>query len=363
MRPLLAFVALSFGWNAQPAAASHPESIVEQSAAIDTALAKEIEQHRNTGVRPMPDETHFTLGNRQIEAGTVVSGPIAIAHGTLDVYGTVEGDVYSLDGNIRVHRGAHVTGDAVAAAGTVLIDGGVVDGSQRAIATPGSPLSSGGVRAPLTTWESVKLVIGCFAVLTIIGLGVMIFAESNLDGVVIAVEHGFARAFWIGLAGQLLLAPALLVLVAALFITVLGILLIPFAVVAYVIAAMGVFTLGFLAVARLTGGVIGSRSAATPRGVHLRALITGLVLYAALWIVAALFTWSPLAGALLRTIATIVTWVAGTLGFGATIVSRGGTQRAGSSARLGPPDDLSWQTPTPVAGVAAASRRPVAAAQ
>ena len=93
---------------------------------------------------------------------------------------------------------------------------------------------------------------------------------------------------------------------------------------------------------------------------HLRALITGLVLYAALWIVAALFTWSPLAGAVLRTVAIIVTWVAGTLGFGATIVSRGGTQRAGS-ARLGPPDDLSWQTPTPVAGVAAAARRQVAA--
>src|SRR6185437_6932519 len=100
-----------------------------------------------------------------------------------------------------------------------------------------------------------------------------------------------------------LLAPVLLVLVAALFITVIGVLLIPFAIVAYVIAAMGVFTLGFLAVARLTGGALASRRGATsPRGVHLRALITGLVLYAALWVIAALFTWSPLAGAVLRTI-------------------------------------------------------------
>ena len=72
-------------------------------------------------------------------------------------------------------------------------------------------------------------------------------------------------------------SPALLVLVVGLAITVLGVLLIPFAIVAYVIAAAGLVTLGFLAVARLTGGALASdRGTTSPRGVHLRALVIGL---------------------------------------------------------------------------------------
>ena len=51
-----------------------------------------------------------------------------------------------------------------------------------------------------------------------------------------------------------MLLPGLVVFVVALAITVIGVLLIPFAIVAYVIAAAGLVTLGFLAVARLTGG-------------------------------------------------------------------------------------------------------------
>jgi len=191
----------------------------------------------------------------------------------------------------------------------------------------------------------------------------MIFTEANLDGVVVALERGFAKSFWIGLAGEVLMLPALLVLVVALAITILGVLLIPFAIVAYVIAAAGLFTLGFLAVARLTGGGLTSdRGTTTPRGVHVRALMLGLVVFGALWMLAAAFTWSPVFGAILRAIAIAITWVAATVGLGATIISRAGTQRAGSSARTST-DELAWQTPTPVTGVAASSRRPVSTAR
>ena len=58
--------------------------------------------------------------------------------------------------------------------------------------------------------------------LTIIGIGVMLFADANLDGVVTELERGFARSFWIGLAGQLLALPGLLIVVVGLAITVLG---------------------------------------------------------------------------------------------------------------------------------------------
>jgi hypothetical protein len=360
MRALFVFATLALGsasTSAQAPAQGKPPGV--DSARGDTAqLSREIAKQRAAGEKYLPDADRFTFGDRTIQAGTRVDGPIAVAHGNLDVYGTVDGDVVALGGDVRVHKGARVAGDAWAAGGKVLIEGGSVDGGKRSI--EGAPsIATAHPRQPLTTWESVKLVLGWFALFAIIGIGVMIFTEANLDGVVVALERGFAKSFWIGLAGEVLMLPALLVLVVALAITILGVLLIPFAVVAYVIAAAGLFTLGFLAVARLTGGGLTSdRGTTTPRGVHVRALMLGLVVFGALWMLAAAFTWSPVLGAILRAIAIAITWVAATVGLGATIISRAGTQRAGSSARTST-DELAWQTPTPVTGVAASTRRPV----
>src|SRR6185503_13158417 len=308
----------------------------------------------------------FTLGPRAVPSGATASGPVAVAQGTLDVFGRVDGSAYVLDGDIVVHRGGVISGDALAVGGRVLLDGGRVEGEIRSLSgVPGSPQRAEPARPPLPTWESVKLVFGWFAILVVIGLGVMIFAESNLDGVVEAIESSFSRAFWFGVLGQIMALPALLLLVLGLVLTLLGILLVPFAVVAYTIAAAGLFTLGFLAVARLTGGIWSrADSASSPRGANLRALFIGLVIYMGLWMVAALFTWHPLAGALLRGVALAASWVAATVGLGAALISRAGTQRPGvkrSSSTPGQrtaPADLAWQTPTPVTGVAAA-RRPV----
>ena len=345
---------------AQPTAAAAAQSAPAQSVQPDSAaIARDISQRRAAGDTHLPDADHFTVGSRSIAANTSVDGPVAVARGDLDVYGTVLGDVVVLDGNVRVHKGALVTGDAWAAGGSVVIEGGSVEGRKRAIPFSGPVFTSAAPRAPLTTWQSVKLVIGWFAILAMIGIGVMVFAEGNLDGVVIALERGFARSFWIGLAGQVVAMPALLALVLGLAITVIGVLLIPFAVVAYVIAVAGLVTLGFLAVARLSGGSLASaRGTTSLRGVHLRGLIIGLSVYLGLWLLAAAFTWHPLAGALLRVFAIAVTWVAATVGLGATLTSRAGTQRTakGLGSRAGA-DDLSWQTPTPVSGVAAATRR------
>ena len=244
-----------------------------------------------------------------------------------------------------------------------MIDGGVIEGRKRAIAVSRSRAARAALGAPLGTVQSIKLVIGWFALLTIIGLGVMVFAEGNLDGVVIALERGFARSFWVGLAGQLIALPVLMVLVVGLAITVIGVLLIPFAVVAYVVAAAGLITLGFLGVARLSGGVMASpRGTTSPRGVHLRALILGLVVYLGIWMVSALFAWSPVGGSVLRALAIAISWVAATAGLGATLTSRAGTQRPGASSGGGSAtDEFAWQTPTPVTGVAAATRRVAAA--
>ncbi|HEY9230217.1 MAG TPA: polymer-forming cytoskeletal protein, partial [Gemmatimonadaceae bacterium] len=367
MRPMLAFAALAFGsvqapaqarpTPQQPAAPAPVTTVVPDSA----KLGQEIAERRAAGETYLPNADVFTFGDRSIAANTRVDGPVAVARGNLDVYGTVNGDVVTLGGDVRVHKGARVTGDAWAAAGSVIIAGGVVEGRKRAIPIekPSLPGLTSQRTAPLSTMQSVKLVCAWFALLTLIGIGVMVFAEGNLEGVVVALERGFARSFWLGLAGQVVFLPLLLVLVVGLAITVLGVLLIPFAIVAYIIAGAGLVTLGFLAVARLTGGAAASdRGTTSARGVHLRALIIGLVAYLGLWMVAALFAWNPFVGALLRAVATAITWVAATVGLGATLASRAGTQRPGAGKKAkATTDEFAWQTPTPVSGVAAATRK------
>jgi hypothetical protein len=305
----------------------------------------------------LPSVSAFTVGNRIIRADTVINGPVGVKDGSLEVFGTVTGTVIVIDGNLRIHPGAHINGDALAVRGRVMNQGGSVSGEARSVSTLSFDNSDGPPGPPHTTMWALKLTLAWFGVLVIIGVGVMIFAEANLDGVVIALERNIGRAFLFGVLGQVAALPALVLLCVALALTVLGVLLIPFAIVAYIIAAAGLVTLGFLAVARLSGLPAVRSNDLTARGVNLRALFIGLIGYLSLWVIAAAFTWNPVVGGIIRMIAVIVTWVAATAGLGATLLSRAGTQRLKRGKAATPADEYSWQTPTPVAGVAASRRR------
>lgn len=200
----------------------------------------------------------------------------------------------------------------------------------------------------------------------LIGLGVLVFASNYLDGVVDVLQESFWRSFFVGIAGELGVIPAMLLLIVGLAITIIGALLIPFAMVAFVLAVAGLATLGFIAVAKLTGGGLGSRSAQrlSARGGALRSVVVGVSLYMGIWLVAAALGFVPAAGTILRLVAILVTYVAVTAGFGAALLSRGGTRRDATVIQAAAPalGAASWQTPTPVTGVVAA-RRPVVAAK
>ena len=360
------------GNSSAPAAASSASRSQTQQP-VNDRVRREIEQLRASpeGSRVPPADS-FTLGPRAVPSAGTLHGPVAVAEGTLDVYGRLDGSAYVLNGDIVVHGGGVITGDAMSIGGRVLLDGGRIDGEQLSLsAAPTTVVQSARAAVPLTTWQSVKLVVGWFAILVIIGLGVLIFAEPNMDGVVESLQGNFARAFWFGLLGEIMALPVLVLLCIGLALTILGALLIPFAIVAYGIAVAGLLALGFLAVARLTGRSW-SRAAddASPNAVrraNLRALFVGLVLYLGLWLLAAIFTWQPITGAVLRGVALAVSWVAVTVGLGAALLSRAGTRRLDARERFAAtrrpaPEDLAWQTPTPVTGVAAA-RRPVVVAK
>src|ERR1051325_2608664 len=295
----------------------------------------------------LPSVEQFTSGHRVIDSGTTISAPVGVTDGSLDVFGKINGTVVVIDGNLRIHPGAQITGDAMAVRGRVINQGGSVGGESRSL----TGLSIGGrderTGPPHDTMWAGKLTLGWFAVLALIGVGVMIFAESNLDGVVLTLERGIGRSFVAGLLGQFAALPALVLLCVALALTILGILLIPFAIVAYIIAMAGLVTLGFLAIARLSGIPAVRSYDLTARGVNLRGLFIGLIGYLGLWLIAAAFRWQPVAGGALRVVALLVTWVAATAGLGATLLSRAGTRRAPGRSAAAQAAHYSWQTPPP----------------
>lgn len=342
---------------AQPAAASPGTSPVELGAELREAASRIADDARWFNV-PARDAV---AGPRTIAAGDTVAGDVAVV-GRLEVHGTIEGSavVYGEGSELVIHPGGTIRGDAIAVLGRVRLAGGTVDGELRTVrgsldpAPPAAP-------AVASTADQLALVAGWFAVLAIMGVGVLVFAGAPLEGVVERLEAGFGRSLAAGIAGQLALAPVLLLLILALAATIIGALLIPFAIVGFVIAAAGLMTLGFLAVARIIGGALGGRrrAALTERGAALRGLVVGLAIFAALWLAAAALTPVPIAATVLRGIAFAVTWVAMSAGFGAALLSRAGTRREiGQAAPAPEPEEqeISWQTPTPMGGVTAARR-------
>jgi hypothetical protein len=345
----ITLTALSLGAQATTARDSLARAIDALKASADGAA--------------LPTADQFTIGERTVPPGSPTKGPVAVANGTLHIRGTVIGDVVAYNGDVIVHAGGEVRGNAYAAHGKVTLDGGTVTGDARSVGgdlTPLVPVTKQSDRADgATVLKELAVSGGWLAMLVIVGLAVLVFASPNIDAVATALEHDFGKALLAGIAGQLALLPALALLIIGLCLTVLGILLIPFAIVAYVLAAAGLVTLGYLAMARIAGQSVVRRDGANgqaDRAAALKALVLGLIILMTPWFIASALAWSPMAGLIARTVAFAITWVAATAGLGAALNSRGGVRRAPAAAARQAMAASNWQTPTPVAGVAAARR-------
>ena len=308
----------------------------------------------------LPPANQIAMGGRTIPAGTAVAGPVAVAGGPLHVYGTVNGDAIAIGSDVIVDPGARITGNAVSALGAVTLAGGTVGGEIRQLAGAlGAVPQAAEAESPArSTRHALALSSSWLIILVLMAIGVLLFAGDYLDGVVDSLEGRFGRSFWAGIATQLALAPVLCLLVIALAVTILGVLLIPFAIVAFVLAVAGLITLGFLAIARITGESVAPAASKrySARGAALRALVVGVSIYMGLWVLASAFAWAPVVETVIRGVAVAITWVATTAGLGAAVISRGGTRRSAPTASFAAVNDIPWQTPTPVTGIVAARR-------
>ncbi len=308
-------------------------------------------------------------GDQRVAAGDTITGNIVAWRGTLDIYGRVQGNAVAAGGDVVIHPGGDVGGDALSVGGRVRNEGGAVGGEMRSLSAltvgpiPAAPVHD----ATRTARRSVSLSVGWYLVLAFIGLAVVLFARSNLETISERIRSDFTRSFLYGLAGQVLFVPALVVTIVALAITIIGLVAIPFAIVGFCLAAAGALALGFVAMSFVIGdAAMRSRGAAVGggRAQLLQFLLIGLSIFLVLWVIGGAVGGFGALGGLLRFIVMVVTWVAATAGFGATLASRGGTRSPHPPMleEIEPVDDLSWQTPTPVSGVAAA-RRPTPSKQ
>lgn len=245
------------------------------------------------------------------------------------------------------------TARALPLAGTAIF-GGLRDALGRArTATPAPPQTPAAA-----TLRAAAITAGWYAVLVLIGLAMLVFAGDRLRQVTETLERDAVGALITGVIAGLASVPLLVAIVVVLALTIIGILLIPFGVVAVLLAYAGLALLGFLAVASVMGrALLGDRKERmSERALALTGLLTGLTLLLSVWLAAAAFTWSPMVGLVLRSMALGLTAVAVTAGVGAVVKSfRMPTDR---DEEIAAPvvDELAWQTPTPVGGIVAVRR-------
>lgn len=281
--------------------------------------------------------------------------------GRIDVHGTVRGNAVAIGDDVVVHRGGHITGDALAVGGTVVLDGGTVDGEMRSISEVVAPVGAAPVRRAgfLDVLGDMQDVMGALVIMVLLGFGTLVFAEDRLRVVTETIEQRFGRSMMFGLLAEVSFIPAMIVVPLLLVITIVGIVVAPFAVVAIGVLGAALALLGFLAMSRVAGQAL-TRSAApaSPRGVELRSMLAGLFFFFGLWLLGAMLGWVPVLGTVLRALAVVLTWAAVTVGLGAAVISRGGSRQRVSAATPVPDSlpDIAWQTPTPISGIAAARR-------
>jgi hypothetical protein len=294
----------------------------------------------------------FSLGSSED-----LSGNLLIVDGDADVYGSLRGNLVTVDGDVVVHPGGVVSGDVLTLGGEVRDEGGEIGGEVRTLQSAPRPAQASDQAAtPLSPIQSVLRrsagVLGVFLTLCALGFGLVMFGRQNLEVVSDTVSHSFGRAFVTGLLGQILLLPTFGMLVVGLILSVAGILLLPFAIAVFAMLTVIAVVGGYLAIAHAMGETYTRRRMAL--GVVIgsansyRYLLVGLLGLASVWAAWALFGWVPIAGSIVWGAAFFVSWLLGTAGFGAALLSRAGIKE-NFAGRLLPPEALTdeylWATP------------------
>jgi len=269
------------------------------------------------------------LGAVKVAPGESLGNNLLVVRGNVDVFGKVAGNLVTLDGNITVHPGGAVGGDIIAFNGTVSNEGDI-SGSVRSFGPAPTPTPAPVEEKPSTfgmTGQRLVNTIGMFLTLMALGIAFVQLARPRLEITADTAAHSFVRSLLVGGVGLILVLPTFAIMVVGLIVSIVGILLLPFAATAYLILLGVAIGGGLVAVAHSLGEAYTrrqvARGAATSPNSY-RSIALGLGALALPCLIGALFAWVPVVGPLLRAVAFLIIGTALTVGFGAMLLSRGG---------------------------------------
>jgi hypothetical protein len=335
-------------------------------AKLEPQLARALRESASPGFAVTVPGGEARVGDFSVGSGESRQGDFLILNGDADLYGRLSGNLVTVGGNITLHPGAYVSGSVLAYGGEVQDAGGQVTGEIQTLgaldSTAPAPAAPAATTPPIIhALRNVAGLAGIFLTLLCIGFGLVLLGRPNLEIISDTVTHTFGRSFAVGLLAQMLAIPTFGVMILGLVLSVVGILLVPFAAIAYVLVLLAAVLAGALAVVHALGETYTRRRMA--QGVLLgtpnsyRYVLTGLAGMVLLWSGWAAFGWVPVLGWIAFGAAALVTWVLMTVGLGAALLSRIGLAGHFAGRFIAPEtltDEYLWATPQ--FGVPAARR-------
>lgn len=294
-----------------------------------------------------------------IDLDEVIDGNLALLEGSLELAGTVSGNVLVLDGELVLADGARIEGDilqvggdlefrgeALAVEGEIVSDFPSAGGAAAAAAVEttrevssvrqrtgsGRNVRSNPVRSFARNLghaaEELMGAITTLITLGAIGLVLVYFFQGRVEMVTDTVRHEFGRSFAMGLAAEVLFFPALLILC---------VLVITWPIVPFFVLGTGLAMLaGYLAVAHGAGEMFAQRRYRYEWLERLRRsnsyyyMLSGLVLLllpfaatAVLWVLGGT---AGFVRGIVAFLAAIGTWILMTAGFGSVLLTRAGSR-------------------------------------
>ncbi|MCZ7664080.1 MAG: polymer-forming cytoskeletal protein [Thermoleophilia bacterium] len=283
-------------------------------------------------------------GDVDIPQGEVVDG-VVVMNGDITIAGTVTGNAFAANGDIRLLNGARVGGDAISLTGRVITEGTATIGGDR-VEVGAGPINIG-TPGPIDVPDPAGGFFGfgwIFMSLGAAGLGLflVLISARSLRSVGEEIAHRPGRSALVGFLSIIGVPVLLVVLMISVIGIPLGLLLIPLL---PLVGFYGLYALAMVAGERLLD-VIGRKDSG-----DIWAMLAGVLLVAVVLLI-------PVLGWLLFVIA----WF---LGFGAAVSRmweyfqgrRNGRARAGAPGRAAGPE---WAEPAASAGATPPSAPPVA---
>jgi hypothetical protein len=275
-------------------------------------------------------------GDVRVDEDEKIMGSVVVFGGSAEIAGVVTEDVVVFGGDLVLDETADVRGSAVCFGGTIERSQGAKIGDQE-VSLGGFPFNI--TAGPWIGHHGMNLMmargIGIFAGIVLIGLvlllgaGIIFFFPRSIDRVTSVIGAGIIKSGLVGLLGEIMVLPVILIVSLILLVSIIGIpllfIVVPLGILGLVVALF----MGYIGAGVFTGRKVGERASLQLAESSYKVMIVGLI---------ALLSFNILAGvvgltgdtlwpvvALLKAAGCIVTYLAVTIGFGAVILTRFGT--------------------------------------